>query len=161
MAAISEKIKCDKLVDDDLFMCWLSVIGPISNRMDLRRFPFDFDDIEIVMDASNVDNAPDISELDFRPVAHPELNPVADNVLTFSNMYDPVTDLLEFSVYELETVRSIFKVGQVKFPQINYKVKVMRKPTMFIAKAIFPSNAYWQWPLAKAITQSKINPMNG
>jgi hypothetical protein len=136
--AVSDDIKCDKLVDDDLFMCWLSVVGPISNRMDLRAFPFDFDDIEVIMDASNVDNAPDISELDFRPVAHPELNPVADYVLTFSNMYDPVRDMLEFSVFELETQRSIFRVGQIKFPQINYRIKVMRKPKMALAKAILP-----------------------
>ena len=96
--------------------------------MDLRKFPFDHDEIEIFMDASNVMKAPDIDELDFRPVRDCSLNPVADYNLQFGNMYDPVEDMLEFTVFELETTRNILKVGQVKFPQINFRIKVSVRP---------------------------------
>jgi hypothetical protein len=132
-----EEIRCDRLVEDKAqFMCWLSVNGPIINRMDLRAFPFDFDEIEIIMDASNVDNAPDIKELDFIPLARP--NSVTSNVLTFGELYDPVPDMLEFTVFALETDRTLYKIKQIAFAQINYKIRVMRKPGMILSKHIFP-----------------------
>jgi hypothetical protein len=132
-----EEIRCDRLDEEkSQFMCWLSVTGPIINRMDLRTYPFDFDEIEIIMDASNVDNAPDIRELDFVPLARP--NPVASNVFTFGELYDPQPDMLEFTVFALETDRTLYKIKQIAFAQINYKIRVMRKPAMILSKHIFP-----------------------
>jgi hypothetical protein len=119
-------------------MCWLSVNGAIYNVMDLRKFPFDRDAIEIFMDASNVMKAPDLKELDFRPVRDCSMNDIADYNMQFGNMYDPVEDMLEFTVYGLSTTRAIHKIGQVEFAQVNFAIKIVRKPFSMVMKVVVP-----------------------
>ena len=88
------------------------------------------------MDATNVMKAPDITELDLRPVRDCSLNKIADYHLSFGNQYDPVEHMLEFSVHGLETTRTIHKIGEVGFAQINFRVKVVRKPRMMVMKVL-------------------------
>jgi hypothetical protein len=136
---VCDPFKYDVLDENNQqMMCWLSINGTIDNSMDLKKFPFDWDDIEIIMDASNVMKAPEIDELDFVPVRNCLKNRVAEHVLQFGNSFDPVEDMLQFDVFALETQRGIFTMGEVEFAQINYKVKVLRKPLMIAVKVIFP-----------------------
>jgi hypothetical protein len=137
--AIIDEMKCDRLNDDSAQMlCWLSVNGAIYNVMNLRKFPFDCDAIEIFMDASNVAKAPEITELDFRPVSDCNENRVADYNSQFGSMYDPVEHMLEFTVTGLQTCRGVHMVGQVEFAQVNFMIHVVRKPMMMVMKVVFP-----------------------
>ena len=124
-------LRCDVLNEKaSQFMCWVHINGTVFNPMDLRKFPFDHDDICLVMDSTNVMQAPDITELNLIPVQ--ECNDVAMHVLQFGNAYDPEHDMLEFLAVGLETERCIYKVGKVEFAQMNYRIKVLRRPRMIV-----------------------------
>ena len=45
------EIRCDVLeAESAKFMCWVAINGTVFNPMDLNSFPFDYDDIVLVMD---------------------------------------------------------------------------------------------------------------
>ena len=130
--------------------------GPIRNEMDLRGYPFDIDDIDILISSMHLER---YGSTDSHLVLAYE--DYGDDTILFMPGFLPNNGgFLQWELTELRTEREQLgkQAGWSEYYKLNFKLRVRRRPEAVIVKIVFPlvlasvmTFACFQWDFSEHV----------